>query len=99
MADGSTGSAVRWRVRGRVQGVGFRAFTRRAAERFGVVGWVANVADGSVEVRAAGTAASLDRLKAEVERGPAFARVDRIESTPLAEPRAWQSFEITASLP
>jgi acylphosphatase len=62
-------------VKGRVQGVGFRWFAVRAAEQLGVVGWVRNCDDGSVEVVARGTPESLLRLEADLRRGPEAARV------------------------
>lgn len=71
-----------YRVTGRVQGVGFREWTRRTAERIGLVGSVRNKPDGSVEVQAAGSEEALGRLATMLEQGPPTARVDRVE--PLA---------------
>ncbi len=77
-----TNEAVRGRryiVRGRVQGVGFRAFVWRAAAELGLRGWVRNKLDGSVEVVAWASPRSHDRLEALLRRGPSWARVDSIE--------------------
>src|SRR5439155_20058522 len=52
-------------VRGRVQGVGFRYFVVREAMELGLVGWVANAADGSVVLVAEGPPAALDALDAD----------------------------------
>ena len=69
-----------WRVAGRVQGVGFRWFVQQAASRHGVVGDVRNLSDGCVEIRAAGSDEQLERLLADVRRGPSHARVDEVET-------------------
>ena len=63
------------RISGRVQGVGFRWFTREEARRLGLSGWVTNLPDGDVEVSAGGEASSLDRLKRALEVGPTGAGV------------------------
>jgi acylphosphatase len=65
-------------VEGRVQGVGFRWFTRERARRCGLSGWVQNRPDGSVEVMARGSADLLDRLQAELGVGPRGATVTRV---------------------
>jgi acylphosphatase len=76
----ASGSSMRgYRVVGRVQGVGFREWTRRTAERIGLVGCVRNRPDGSVEVQAAGSEDALGRLEAMLEKGPPLARVERVE--------------------
>ncbi len=62
-------------VRGRVQGVGFRAGTAREASRLGLSGWVRNRLDGTVEVLAAGDDAAVDQLAAWLKQGPRGARV------------------------
>ena len=77
---GASGSSMRgYRVVGRVQGVGFREWTRRTAERIGLVGSVRNRPDGSVEVQVAGSEEALGRLEAMLEKGPPLARVARLE--------------------
>jgi acylphosphatase len=71
--------AKTFRVRGRVQGVGFRWFVEREAATLGVAGWVRNRADGSVEVLAQGTREQLFALGAKLHEGPRAARVDDVE--------------------
>jgi len=66
-------------VRGRVQGVGFRWFVWREAERLGLGGWAHNLPDGSVEVVAHGPDAALEDLDRALARGPRMAHVDDIE--------------------
>jgi len=84
---------VRVIVRGRVQGVAFRAYTREAARRAGVRGWVRNRPDGSVEAAFEGERGAVDALLAFVRRGPSAARVSGVEE--FDEPVAGEAgFEI-----
>ena len=83
------------RVRGRVQGVGFREALRAEAMRLGVSGWVRNRADGSVEALLQGDDAAVDRLIGWAHRGPPLAQVHTVDVS-AAEPgheRTFQSFE------
>lgn len=66
-------------VKGRVQGVFFRAATQREAKRLGLSGWVKNRSDGAVEILAEGEEASLRQLCMWAERGPSAARVDDVQ--------------------
>lgn len=70
--------AVRYRVRGRVQGVGYRAFVAEAARAEGLGGWVTNLPDGSVEAWAEGDAEALARLEWRLWQGPPLARVEDV---------------------
>ena len=63
------------RIQGHVQGVGFRAFVQREAERLGVRGWVRNRRNGDVEAFFAGRIQAVDTLIAESRRGPDSAHV------------------------
>jgi acylphosphatase len=65
-------------IAGRVQGVGFRFFAERQAAVEGLHGWVRNLGDGRVEVRAEGDRESLDRFEAALRRGPSGARVQSV---------------------
>lgn len=66
-------------VRGRVQGVYFRAATQRESRRLGIMGWVKNRSDGSVEILAEGEEDQLKELIAWANRGPSAARVERVD--------------------
>lgn len=68
-------------VRGRVQGVGFRWWVCSAAQRCGVNGWVANRADGSVEIFAEGEPRALSIFLSEAEKGPPLSRVESVTET------------------
>ena len=86
--------ATRLLITGRVQGVGFRLFTERAARRLGVHGHVRNLPDGSVEAVAA---ADADRLRILVDRlseGPIGSRVDHVETSDTSLDDDVQGFEI-----
>ena len=92
MTAGKTG--VRLRVLGKVQGVGFRWFTRGAAREAGVVGRVRNLSDGSVEIEAAGDAEALARFRERVRQGPAGSRVTQLDEEELTAVPDWDRFEI-----
>lgn len=70
---------ARFFVAGLVQGVSFRASTRREARALGLAGYARNLPDGRVEVLAAGDAASIEQLASWLAKGPPLARVDRVE--------------------
>lgn len=67
-------------VRGRVQGVFFRASTQREARRLGLAGWVRNQSDGAVEVVVEGEDDRVKEFLQWVQKGPGAARVDRVET-------------------
>lgn len=66
-------------IRGRVQGVGYRAWVEATAQQRGLDGWVRNRRDGAVEAVFAGAADEVARMIAACRRGPALARVDAID--------------------
>ncbi len=92
MTDRKTIRAV---ISGRVQGVSYRAWTKKQADRHGVAGWVRNRPDRTVEALFSGPAEAVDALLAACRRGPFAARVDGIEVT-QAEPEESAGFEIRA---
>ena len=70
------------RIRGLVQGVGYRDWMRRTATRLGVAGWVRNRADGTVEALVHGPEAAVAELLRACRRGPAGAVVTGIGEQP-----------------
>ena len=66
----SAGENVHIIVRGRVQGVGFRYFTKQRADAYNLIGFVRNLTDGNVEVVAKGPQKSLDNLIVDLKSGP-----------------------------
>lgn len=90
----------RYRVVGRVQGVGFRWWTQRVASELELVGRVRNASDGSVDIRAGGRKDALERLEVALRRGPPSARVEVVEVEELpaegsdGAPAPWSDFQI-----
>lgn len=86
--------AVHILVTGRVQGVGYRQFTRSRALAANLRGWVRNLPDGNVECHAEGEAGDIERFLADLRKGPLLSRVDavRFESVPMSR---LDGFEIT----
>jgi acylphosphatase len=71
-------------IRGRVQGVGYRAWVENRARAHGLEGWVRNRRDGSVEALFAGPSEVVDDLIARCRRGPSTARVDEVVEEPAS---------------
>ena len=86
--------AVRVRVLGMVQGVGFRYNTVRQARALGLCGWVKNESDGSVLVHIQGSRADMEDMIRWLERGPSYARVDSVEETPAAFDSSLYDFQV-----
>jgi acylphosphatase len=77
--------AVRYLISGRVQGVGYRFFAKRTAERLHLMGFAKNLPDGRVEVYAIGPAELLAALRIELNQGPHGASVSSVteEDAPI----------------
>jgi acylphosphatase len=87
--------ARRFVVRGRVQGVGFRYFVLTQAREIDLNGFTRNLADGTVEVQAAGTEEALERLSGALAQGPPQSRVDGVVVENLDAAPDWDTFRIT----
>ena len=72
-------------VRGRVQGVYFRAFVEREALKAGIEGWVRNRSDGSVEALFTGPADKVQTVIEACRRGPSAAHVDALDERAAAD--------------
>jgi acylphosphatase len=81
------------RVRGVVQGVGFRHATVRRAHALSVRGWVANLEDGSVEAMIQGAANQVDLMLEWLRRGPPHARVADLFSEERYIEKRFERFE------
>jgi acylphosphatase len=85
-------------VTGRVQGVGFREFTRRVAEARSAAGFVRNRADGSVEARLVAPPEALDKLIEDLRRGPSHARVSELRILERGASATESGFRIAPTL-
>ena len=72
-------------IRGRVQGVGYRAWMADEARRRGLEGWVRNRRDGSVEAVLSGAENIVADMLATCRRGPSSARVDAVDASPAGD--------------
>jgi acylphosphatase len=98
-----SGAIRRVTIRGRVQGVGYRAFVEHEATARDLEGWVRNRSDGSVEALFAGPAEDVSDMAAVCRRGPAWARVDAVteeaaNSDALNLRRAGERFSVLATV-
>lgn len=84
-------------VHGRVQGVGFRAFVYNSAKRLGVVGWVRNRWDGTVETVAEGERSRLNLFLRDVQRGPGPSYVSEVIQEWLPATGEFTEFEVRRS--
>lgn len=76
---------VHVRIAGRVQGVGYRAWTEAAARELGLAGWVRNRRDGTVEAMFRGTSDAVAAMLDRCRQGPPAATVSRAEATDTDE--------------
>lgn len=67
------------KIHGNVQAVGFRQYVQKHADKLGLVGWVKNMKDGSVECVAQGDEEDLEVFVGHLEKGPYFADVDQTQ--------------------
>lgn len=72
-------TSYRIRVTGKVQNVGFRYYTAKAAQEFNIDGFVKNEPDGTVYIEAEGMEDALETFTIWCRRGPQWARVDRLD--------------------
>lgn len=81
-------------ITGRVQGVGFRYFTEREAQKRRVRGYVRNLPDGRVEVLAQAESGTLEDFAARLSEGPRAASVESVERSPAPVDSTLESFQV-----
>lgn len=94
MSGGQAIRRVHARVRGRVQGVAYRASTRYEASRLGLAGWVRNMPDGSVELEAQGPSDIVEQLLGWCRTGPSLAHVTSVDVDELPIEQSAANFEV-----
>lgn len=94
MRSGKQRIAKKYRISGRVQGVGFRYFAERAAGQLGLGGYVKNLSDGTVEVYAIGNPSTLEIFKMQLTEGPRSAQVMAVEESDEAVNEHYEIFMI-----
>jgi len=82
-------------IKGRVQGVAFRFYTVREAEKYGISGTVRNLWNGDVEVYAQGNEDSIARFEQFLHVGPRSARVDKVGKEILDQAEVFRGFDIS----
>ena len=85
---------VYMRIKGRVQGVGYRFFVRETAQKLSATGWVQNLPDGDVECEAQGEASAIGRMIQRLETDHPYARVEKITSQKIPDIEREKGFEI-----
>lgn len=81
-------------ISGRVQGVGFRHFTRKNADKLGITGWVKNLPDGRVEAVFQGSEQKVNELIERCKEGPISAYVKEIEVNKAEGEKDHNSFDV-----
>jgi acylphosphatase len=81
-------------VKGLVQGVAFREYTRRQAFTLELTGWVKNRADGSVEVLLSGPETAVEKMLKWLHQGSPYARVDEVISEEVDKSEDFTKFTI-----
>lgn len=81
-------------VRGKVQGVGYRAFAQLHATKLGLRGWVRNCPDGTVESEAEGDRAVIEVFLSQLRKGPLFSQVETVQVDWAEANRQTEGFQI-----
>jgi acylphosphatase len=88
---------IELKVYGRVQGVNFRSFAKKHAEKLCICGYASNEIDGTVEVLAEGEEKALEQFIDFLKKGPTFAKVEKVEHAPSVKDHQVSGFLILSS--
>jgi acylphosphatase len=88
-------TAVELKVRGMVQGVGYRYFCQTRATALGLTGWVRNLSDGSVQLLVEGEKSIIETFIELLRTGPSNASVENIDTRWTTYTGKFHSFQIT----
>ena len=83
---------IKGNVSGRVQGVGFRHYVKKNADRLNITGYAKNLADRRVEFVLQGEHAAIELLLQKINQGPVFASVKSLDSQSLKTDECYQNF-------
>ncbi|MBD1428209.1 MULTISPECIES: acylphosphatase [Sphingobacterium] len=86
------------KVKGKVQGVYFRATTKAVADQLGAKGFVVNLNDGSVYIEAEGDSFTLDSLVEFCHEGPDRAEVESLDVEETSDIKGFKNFEVLKRL-
>lgn len=81
-------------VSGRVQGIGYRAFSMRAAENCNIKGSVKNLVDGRVKILAIGEEEAMEQFVAKLKKGPTFSLVRELTINELDTMEDYKDFQV-----
>jgi len=82
------------KVKGKVQGVGFRKYTKKIARKYHITGWIRNVADGTVEAEIQGENEHLDQVIKALHNGSSSSKVRSVEVKKMKGLKNYNSFKI-----
>jgi acylphosphatase len=82
------------KVSGKVQGVGYRNYTKRKAKQFNINGWVSNLSDGAVEIDAEGQKEELESFVTALKKGPIRSRVMEVRVDMIPTIKSYSSFTV-----
>lgn len=89
-----TRNCKKYIISGLVQGVGYRYFAYKAAEKYGIVGYAKNLYDGTVEIIAEGDVDKLQLFKSDLMQGPSRSRVEKIIEENCLLPADYHTFNV-----